>query len=165
LKTLILNQKQIQQKLSRLAYQIYEANYTEKSLVLAGIFPNGFLIATQLQGILQKISGINAELMQLTIDKENPLQMEISVSPKKISLEGRSVIVTDDVLNSGRTMMYGVTYFLQFPIKSLHTAVLIDRDHKQYPISADYVGLSLSTNLQEHVMVELSEGTSGAYLL
>lgn len=165
MKTLILDNQQIQQKINRLAYQVYEENYTESSLTIAGIAPNGYALAALIAEKLRAISPIQVELVKLTVNKENPLQSEIQSSAGKAAgAESGVVILVDDVLNTGKTMMYGVKYFLEFPLKKMQTLVLIDRDHKLFPIKADFIGLSLSTNLQEHVNVQISETGMAVYL-
>ncbi len=164
MKTLILDNKQIAEKINRLAYQIYEANYQEDAVVLVGILPNGATLVQMLASKITEISDIQIVLMDLQIDKSNPSEILFSEKHAEI-LKNRSVILVDDVLNSGKTMIYGIKYLLDFPIKKLKTLALVDRDHKNYPIHADYVGLSLSTNLQEHVEVVLDNDKTAAYLL
>lgn len=165
MKTLILDHKQIQQKINRLAYQIYEANYQEQEVIIAGIEPNGAVLAERLGAKLAEISGIKVGQAKLKVNKDNPLQSELTCETGGCEFTGKSIVLADDVLNSGRTMIYGVKYFLEYPIRQLHTVVLVDRDHKRFPIRADYVGLALSTNLQEHVSVELNEGSDAVYLV
>ncbi len=161
MKTLILENIQIIQKINRLAYQVYESNYNEKKIIIAGIAPNGYVIAERLKEVLENISGIEIQLIKLTVDKKNPLQHNVHIeSNTPIDVKDQCVIVVDDVLNTGKTMIYGVKYFLDAPLKKLQTLVLIDRDHKQFPIRADFVGLALSTNLQEHVSVEINDDIS-----
>ena len=70
------------------------------------------------------------------------------------------VVVVDDVVKSGKTLMYASQYFLNLKIKKLMTAILIDRNYKKYPIKGDVVGLSLSTTLKDHVKVELGKNES-----
>ena len=77
----------------------------------------------------------------------------IIVSLKPEEYQNKSLILVDDVLNSGSTLIYGVRYFLDVPIKNFKTAVLVDRNHKRYPVKADFKGLSLSTSLSETVKV------------
>jgi len=165
LKTLILDNQQIQQKINRLAYQVYEENYTESTLTIAGIAPNGYSLAELIAEKLRTISPLQIELVKLTVNKENPLQSEIqSSSGNSANTDKGVIILIDDVLNTGKTMMYGVKYFLEFPIRKMQTLVLVDRDHKQFPIKADFIGLSLSTNLQEHVNVQISSNSMAVYL-
>ena len=80
-------------------------------------------------------------------------------------IRDRSVVIVDDVLNSGSTLMYAVKYFLDTKLKKLKTAVLVDRNHKKYPIKADYKGLSLSTSIQNHVEVSINDNEINAYLV
>lgn len=164
-KTLILNSKQIEQKINRLAYEIVENNYTEKEIIIAGISKNGYLFAKRLNTVLQKISSIKTQLIEIVIDKENPLSKEIKISLSEKELKNKVVILADDVLNSGKTLIFGAKPFLVSPLKRLTTVVLVDRGHNRYPIKADFVGLSLSTTLQEHITVELDvKGKEVVYL-
>ncbi len=164
-KTLILNSKQIEQKINRLAYEIVENNYTEKEIIIAGISKNGYLFAKRLNAVLQKISSIKTQLIEIVIDKENPLSKEIKISLSEKELKNKVVILADDVLNSGKTLIFGAKPFLVSPLKRLTTVVLVDRGHNRYPIKADFVGLSLSTTLQEHITVELDvKGKEVVYL-
>lgn len=164
MKTLILDSNQIVEKVNRLAYQIYEANYKEDSVVLVGIMPNGAALVNMLAAKLSEIGAPKVAAVEMQVDKANPLNA-VSLNVSTDGLTDKSVIVIDDVLNSGKTMIYGIKYLLDFPIKKMKTLALIDRDHKSFPIHADYVGLSLSTNLQEHVEVVLQENNNAAYLL
>jgi len=163
-KTLILNSKQIEQKINRIAFQIYENNYGEKEIIVAGISDNGYLFAKRIADVLQKISPIKAKLIEIKINKENPAASEIKISLTDKELKNKVIILVDDVLNSGRTLIFGAKPFLISPVKRLTTAVLVDRGHNRYPIKADFVGLSLSTTLQEHITVELKKGKESVYL-
>jgi pyrimidine operon attenuation protein/uracil phosphoribosyltransferase len=163
-KTLILNSKQIEQKINRIAFQIYENNYGEKEIIVAGISDNGYLFAKRIADVLQKISPIKAKLIEIKINKENPAASEIKISLTDKELKNKVIILVDDVLNSGKTLIFGAKPFLISPVKRLTTAVLVDRGHNRYPIKADFVGLSLSTTLQEHITVELKKGKESVYL-
>jgi pyrimidine operon attenuation protein/uracil phosphoribosyltransferase len=164
-KTLVLTSKQIEQKINRIAYQIYENNYDEKELLIAGIVGNGFLLAKRLAAVLGKISPIKVTTLEVVLDKAKPLASEIQVTVTERELKNKVVVLVDDVLNSGKTMIFGAKPFLSAPLKRLNTAVLVDRGHNLYPIKADFVGLSLSTTLQEHISVEISKkGTEAVYL-
>lgn len=150
--------------MNRLAWQVYEMCSDEREIVIAGIAENGFRLAKQIAVILSGISPIKTQVIEIRINKEQPLETpQVSVELK--SLEGKTVIVVDDVSNSGRTLMYGVKYFLEFPVRAIHTLVLVDRDHNRYPIKANFVGLSLATTLQEHITVELGAGDEAAVYL
>jgi len=160
---IILNKEQIAFKTRRIAYQIYETFSEEQEIVIAGVANSGFIFAQKITKVLEEISPIQVKLCEVQIDKANP------INPIKTSLEaeeymGKSIVLVDDVLNSGATLIYGVKHFLNVPIKKMKTAVLIDRNHKTYPIKADYKGLSLSTSLLEHIQVVFTEQDEYAYL-
>lgn len=164
-KTLILNNKQIQQKINRIAYEIYENNYDEKEIIIAGIANNGFLLAKKIAEALQTISPLKTKLIEIVIDKKKPLSTEIKLGLTDKELINKVIILVDDVLNSGRTLIFGAKPFLTIPVKRLTTAVLVDRGHNRYPIKADFVGLSLSTTLLEHITVEINKkGKEAVYL-
>ncbi len=156
-KTLILNSKQIEQKVNRIAYQIYENNCDEKDLIIAGIVGNGFLLAKRITDVIQKISPLKIKLIEIVMDKKNPVSKEIKIALPNEALSNKVIVLVDDVLNSGKTLIFGAKPFLSTPVKRLTTAVLVDRGHNRYPIKADFVGLSLSTTLQEHITVEISK--------
>ena len=162
-KTLVLNKQQLQQKLDRLAWQIYEQNYKEKDIIIAGIANRGVLIAKKIAKKLTEISAIKVKLATIKVDKDNPFYKDIEVDISEKDYKNKVLILVDDVLNSGKTLMYGAKYFLSVPLKKLSTIVLIDRNHNRFPIKADFVGLSLSTTLKEHISVELEKNV-GVYL-
>jgi pyrimidine operon attenuation protein/uracil phosphoribosyltransferase len=150
----ILNHDEINHKIRRIAFQIYENNVNEKEVILAGIDSNGYIFAKKLKTVLQKISDINPILCKVSIDKKNPhLPIKTSIQPE--DYENKSLVLVDDVLNSGTTLIYGVKHFLNVPLKQFKTAVLVNRNHKKYPVKADFKGISLSTSLHEHVNVVL----------
>lgn len=163
--TLILNSKQIQQKINRIAYEIYENNYDEKEIIVAGIANNGFLLAKRIVAVLETISPIKTKLIEIVLNKKNPLSAEIKIALSEKEMHNKVIILVDDVLDSGRTLIFGAKPFLSSPVKRLTTAVLVDRGHNRYPIKADFVGLSLSTTLQEHITVEINKkGKEVVYL-
>ncbi|MDO4783197.1 MAG: phosphoribosyltransferase family protein [Capnocytophaga felis] len=161
--TLILNHQDIQHKIRRIAFQIYETNLNETQIILAGIQGNGYIFAENLQKILSEISPIEVILCKVKMNKKNPLEgITTSIEPEQY--KDKVVVLVDDVLNSGLTLIYGVKHFLEVPLKKLTTAVLVNRNHKNFPIKADFKGISLSTSLQEHISVEFNEGNYVAYL-
>ena len=163
-KTQVLTAKQIDQRIDRLAYEIYENNYQEKSIILAGIEGRGSEMAQLLVSKLREISPIEVTPITIKVNKRSPVDSEPELSIENDQLKDQVVILIDDVLNSGKTLIYGLKRFLRVPLKRLRTVVLVDRDHKRYPVKADYVGLSLSTTLQEHITVVLSGEEKGVYL-
>ena len=159
----ILNHQEIEHKIRRIAYQIYETFVDEQEIVLAGIATNGFVFAKKLAVELERISPIKISLCEVFINKQNP-NIPITTSLAKEAYENKGVVLVDDVLNSGTTLIYGVKHFLEVPLKKLKTAVLVDRNHKKYPVKADFKGLSLSTSLLEHVQVVFKDNEDYAYL-
>jgi pyrimidine operon attenuation protein/uracil phosphoribosyltransferase len=164
-KSLILNNKQIQQKINRIAYEVYENNYNEKEIIIAGIVGNGYVLAGKITEVLNNICSLKTKLIEVKVNKENPAAYEIEIELNEKELKNKVIILVDDVLNSGKTLIFGAKPFLNFPVKRLTTVVLVDRGHNRYPIKADFVGLSLSTTLQEHINVELKpKGKEAVYL-
>ena len=160
----ILTNSQIKRKIKRISLQIIESNVEEKEVVLAGIEQNGFLIAKELNKMITELSNLNIKLCSLKIDKKNPLN-NISTSLNSSEYKNKSIVVVDDVLNSGSTLMYAVKHFLDTELRQLKTAVLVDRNHKKFPIKADFKGVSLSTSIQNHVKVQFDENSIEAFLL
>jgi len=153
---LILTSQQIQQKIDRIAYQLLEDNFEEQEIVLAGIKPRGNLLAGRLKSILDAIAPFTCTLMNIELDKtSSSLQVKTDTDINRCS--NKVVVVVDDVLNSGKTLAYGFGVFLDVPLKKLRTVVLVDRNHKNFPVTTDYAGIALSTVLKEHVDVFLSE--------
>jgi pyrimidine operon attenuation protein/uracil phosphoribosyltransferase len=161
---LILDKAQIQQKIVRMAYQIYEKNFEEQELVLAGIHENGYTLAEMLAEKLQAISGIKVQLLRVTLNKTQPLQAPVELAPEQLLLTDKVVVLVDDVLNTGKTLAYTLNSFLPHNPKKLEVATLINRHHPLYPVASTYTGYSLATTLNEHVLVQLSEENYGAYL-
>lgn len=162
-KHIILTHDEINHKIKRIAYQIYESNVNETEVVLAGIESNGYLLAKKLKLNLDKISELKSILCKVTVDKKNPLN-PVTTSLTKEAYSNKSIVLIDDVLNSGGTLIYGVKHFLEVPLKQFKTAVLVNRNHKKFPVKADYKGISLSTSLKEHVEVQLDGKVYEAYL-
>jgi pyrimidine operon attenuation protein/uracil phosphoribosyltransferase len=154
--TTILNHNQIAHKLIRMAFQIYETNVNQKKVVIAGIKENGYCLAEKLKSEVEKIAPLEVVLCEVSMDKKNPIGT-ISCSLSLEQLKNQSVVLVDDVLNSGTTLIYGVKFFLDIPLKQFKTAVLVDRNHKKYPVKADFKGISLSTSLNENVVVDFSK--------
>tara|TARA_Y100000741_G_scaffold54237_1_gene37386 strand:+ start:315 stop:815 length:501 start_codon:yes stop_codon:yes gene_type:complete len=160
----ILDSKKIKHATLRIAYQIFESNMDEKDIYLVGISGNGNEISKRIGSELKKISTITIHQIELKIDKKNPRNLvEISTDLNKI--KNKSIVIIDDVLNSGSTLLYSVKKFLSIPLKKIQTVVLVNRNHKSYPIKADFKGISLSTSIKEHVSVVLKDSkTEGVYL-
>lgn len=163
-KNIILTKQEIEHKIKRIAYQIYETFVDEEEIVIAGIATNGFIFAKKIALALETISPIKVSLCEVQINKQNP-QLPIHTSLSKEQYTNKGLILVDDVLNSGTTLIYAVRHFIDVPLKKFKTAVLVDRNHKKYPVKADFKGISLSTSLLEHVQVVFDENNdSYAYL-
>lgn len=160
----ILSHQQIQHKVKRIAYQIYEANVDEEEIIIAGIDSGGLKLAQKLGNNLKQITEANITVCKVSMDKKNPLKSGVQTSISEKDYKNKSVVLVDDVLNSGTTLIYGVHHFLQTPLKQLKTAVLVNRNHKKYPVKADYKGISLSTSLREHVHVKFESKNDCVYL-
>lgn len=149
---LILDKNQIEQKISRIAYQILEDNLEEKEIVLAGVWDRGYKIALRLKNILQEIAPFKVTMLRVDIERQNS-KLVANTDLEEGSWKNKVIILVDDVLNSGKTLAYGLGVFLNTPHKKIRTVVLVDRSHKIFPIATDFVGLELSTILKEHVDV------------
>ncbi len=161
---LILNKKEVDQKIRRIAYEIYENNFEEKELIIAGIYDRGFALAKRLIKELDRISPLETQLVKVSINKISPLKEEISLDCELKILKNKSVILVDDVLNTGRTMSFSLKAFLSAEIRKMEAAVLVVRSHKSFPIDAKYKGYELSTTINEHVEVKLGGADQGVYL-
>ena len=160
----ILNNLQIKKKIKRISLQIIESNNSEEEIIIAGIEKNGFIISKKISDEIENNSDIKVKLCKIIIDKKNP-RKKISTSLKLEDYHNKSMVLIDDVLNSGSTLIYAVKHFLDTDIKKIKTAVLVDRNHKKFPIKADFKGLSLSTSIQNHVEVVFDKGIIEAFLV
>lgn len=161
--TVILSHTQIAHKIKRMAYQVYETNVYEKEVIIAGIMHNGFLLAKKIKREVEKISPIKVTLCEVFIDKKKPTN-PVKTSLTEEEYKNKSLLLVDDVLSSGTTLIYGVRHFLEVPLKQFKTAVLVDRNHKKYPVKADFKGISLSTSLNENVSVIFEKNSCTAVL-
>lgn len=162
-KVSILDKEQIDNKLQRMAYELWEHNSNETHLTLVGVEHTGMVVAQNLATRLTAISSIQVDVLPVKMNKRNPLAGTIEFDT---DLTGKSVVLVDDVSNSGKTLIYALRPILNYNTKKIMVAVLVERKHKAFPISPDIVGHSIATTLQEHIEVETKEDTiTGAYLL
>ena len=163
-KNIILTNQEIEHKIKRIAYQIYETFVDEEEIVIAGIAANGFTFAQKIAIALENISSLKISICEVNVNKLNP-ELPIHTSLTKEEYANKGLVLVDDVLSTGTTLIYAVRHFLDVPLKKFKTAVLVDRNHKKYPVKADFKGISLSTSLLEHVQVIFDEnGEDCAYL-
>lgn len=156
-KTLVLNDGQVRQRIRRMAFQIYESNFAEKSIVLAGIDGQGFSLARALGKELTSFSPMKVIPVKVSLDKQTPEQGEVKLDVELATLQKKAIVLVDDVLNTGRTLAYGMKPFLAMEVRSIEVAVLVNRSHPKFPIQPQYTGYELSTTLNEHVTVVLGE--------
>lgn len=163
-KNIILTNQEIEHKIRRIAYQIYETFVDEEEIVIAGITCNGFSFANKIAEVLLTISPLKVSLCEVHINKHQP-ETIVKTSLTKEEYSNKGLVLVDDVLNSGTTLIYAVRHFLDVPLKKFKTAVLVDRNHKKYPVKADFKGISLSTSSLDNVEVVFNEnGENYAYL-
>jgi pyrimidine operon attenuation protein / uracil phosphoribosyltransferase len=161
-KKYILDEATTGRKLKRMAYEISENNIDETEIILAGIDENGVVIAKEIQKLLAEISGYKTHLINISLNKRNPTEIRLS---ENIDFNNKVIIIVDDVANSGKTLLYALKPFLEFHPKKIQILVLVERSHKAFSIKPDYVGISLSTTIQEHIFVEVQgERVTGAWM-
>lgn len=154
---LVLDSTNVNQKIKRIAYQIYENNFKEKILILAGIDGQGYTFAKVLARELESIASVETKVVRVKLDKLAPLQGEVQLDCEPKELKKKCIVLIDDVLNTGRTLAYGMKPFLEVEIKKLEVAVLVNRSHTQFPVTPTYTGYALSTTLTDHVEVVLGK--------
>ena len=162
--TLILAEDQIDQKIKRIAFEIYENNFKEKEIILAGIHDKGFQLAGLLGHALEEVASFKVTLIAVKLDKSAPTQSNITLDCDEKTLTNKCIIIIDDVLNTGKTIAYSLKPFLNIKVKKIETAVLVNRSHTQFPIYCEYTGYKLSTTINEHVDVQLDKGRKAVYL-
>ncbi|MFZ5973505.1 MAG: phosphoribosyltransferase family protein [Bacteroidota bacterium] len=162
-KSLILDNDQVTQKIKRMAFEVWEHNFKEKEIVFAGIDGQGYVLAKLLAAQFEAISGIPARLVKVSVDKGAPQQSPIEVDADGKELKRKCVVLVDDVLNTGKTLAYGMKPFLNMDVKKMEVAVLVNRSHTTFPIMPTYTGYALATTLTDHVEVVLGK-KSAVYL-
>ena len=162
-KTIILTGLQVGQKIKRMAYEIYENNFKEKVIVIAGIDGQGYVLAKLLVKEVKSISPLDVKLIKVTLDKVAPQQSEVTLDTDLSEVRKKCIILVDDVLNTGRTLAYGLKPFLNIEVKKIETAVLVNRSHGLFPIYPQYTGFQLTTTINDHVEVNLGK-ESAVYL-
>lgn len=161
----ILNQRQINQKVKRLAIEILEHNYGESEIILAGINNNGLVFADLLLQELTQISNIPITVTRIKLNPANPLQSDILLEMPQEQAHDKVIIIVDDVANTGRTIFYAIKPLLEILPKKVEVAVLVDRSHKSFPIKVDYFGLSLATTLKNNIDVQIKNLNEKAVFL
>lgn len=159
----ILDKEQIEEKIKRISYEIYEENFDDKSIIICGIEKNGSIIAKRVITELKSICNINIEFINISLNKKNPLNT-VAIKSSRINIKDKSIILIDDVSNTGKTLLYVIKELTKYEPKKINTAVLVNRDHTLFPIKINFIGLSLSTSIKSHIEVKLNNNNIGAYL-
>jgi pyrimidine operon attenuation protein/uracil phosphoribosyltransferase len=155
---IILTEDKIKRMTERMAHQIMEEVYSEPDAIIAGIFPNGPLLAERLKLLIEARIKTRIHLAEIHLNKENPLSSPAELKGlEENAWENKPVILVDDVMNSGRTTAFALAELLKRNVSKIKTAVLVERNHKDFPIQADFVGYALSTHLHDHIEVILGE--------
>lgn len=153
-KKYILDEATTGRKLKRMAYEISENNIGEHEIILAGIEENGVVIAREIRKLLAEITPCKISLINVSLNKREPAEIKLSENG---TFDDKVIIIVDDVANSGKTLLYALKPFLEYQPKKIQILVLVERTHKAFAIKPDYVGISLSTTIQEHIFVEVQE--------
>ena len=161
----ILSSREIQQKIERIAHQLIENTFNEDHIFVGGIHGNGSVLANSLAEIIRSNSETNVTSFEININKDKPWDDTIEISAKPEELTNSYIVLVDDVINSGKTLQFALVEMLKFPTKAIKTVTLVDRKHRRFPIKANFVGLGLSTTLQDCVEVDLTAGAEKAYLI
>ena len=160
----ILDKKQIEDKIKRISYEIYEENFDDESIIICGIEKNGSIIAKKVIKELESICNIKIEFISVALNKKKPLNT-VEIKSKKSIIKDKSIILIDDVSNTGRTLIYVINELTKFEPKKINTAILVNRDHSLFPVKINFVGLSLSTSINNHIEVILDKNEMAAYLI
>lgn len=163
-KSQVLDRHQVEQKIRRIAFEIYEHNFKEKSIVIGGIDGQGYLLAQVIAKEVESISPIEVRLVKVTLDKLAPQQSEVRVDCEEKEFRKKCIVLVDDVLNTGKTVAFGMKPFLSVEVKKIEVAVLVNRSHTLFPILPTYTGFELSTTLNERVEVVLGK-KAAVYLI
>ena len=159
----ILDKEQIQEKIKRISYEIYEENFDDKSILICGIEKNGSIISKKIIKELESICDIKIEFISIDLNKKKPLN-SVKIKSSKNNIINKSIVLIDDVSNTGKTLIYVIKELIKFEPKKINTAVLVNRDHTLFPIKINFIGISLSTSIKSHIEVTLDNKDIGAYL-
>jgi pyrimidine operon attenuation protein/uracil phosphoribosyltransferase len=159
----LLNQTQIKRKIDRLAMEIMERNTEETELFVIGINNRGLELAKRIKDRIKDLATAPIHLWNVRLNPADPMEKEAELDHDPKLLEGKAVLLVDDVANTGRTLFYALRPLLAILPSKVEVAVLVDRQHKAFPVHVNYVGLELSTTIGDNVLVSL-EGKENAIL-
>jgi len=156
---MVLNSDDIDKKIKRLSYQILEKNLNEKEVILVGLKPNGSYLSKKIKSFINEFSNIKISLYNIEMDKKKLLFKNCIPELKHENINKKVIVFIDDVMNSGGTLMYAINEILSYYPKDIQICVLIERTFKNFPLSANFKGLELSTSEYEHVEVILNKSS------
>jgi len=151
----MLNQETAEKKIRRMALEIAERNFDKSSLIIVGIRENGVHIARKLSDYLPENFSGKISLIECTMNKRMPSENSFD---QNIDWNDKSVVLVDDVSYSGRTLMYSLKPLLEKYPAQIETLVLVERSYKKFPIAIDYVGLTVATTREDHIVVDVQDG-------
>ncbi len=163
---ILMDSERIGRTLTRIAHEIVERNRGVGDLALVGVRTRGVPIARRLAAILHDITGQDVATGSLDITLYRDDLMKTAVGPQPIvrrteipfSIDGRDIVLVDDVLYTGRTIRAALDALIDFGRPStIQLVVLVDRGHRELPIKADYVGKNVPTSRRETIHVRLAE--------
>lgn len=160
----LLTHTQINAKVTRLAMEILERNTEERELYILGINHRGMELARRLTQELQAMSDAPLHLWNLSIDPRMPLTSGPRLDRDVRELDGKPVLIVDDVANTGRTLFYALGALHTVLPTKIEVAVLVDRRHKSWPIYVTYSGMVLSTTLGDNILVNFTQEKDTAVL-
>lgn len=163
-KKYILSAEEAQQKLKRMSLEIAESLSGQAGdVLLIGVQNSGVVIAEAIGNLLRPCLDKKVDIISVKLNKQHPDKVELS---EILPLNGLNIILIDDVTNSGKTLLYALKPLLDWHPRTIQTLVMVERMHKTYPVKPDFVGLSISTTLEEHIQVETVDGKiMGAYVV
>ena len=160
-KQIVLNKEEINNKITRIGFSIIEEYYQEKSITIIGFQKNGYIIAEKIKTIIESNHKMDIFIHKIKMKKENNYE----ILPPLLNRNIKNIFLVDDVLKSGKTIIYGIKEILEYNVENLKTIILVNRNHNKFPIGVDYVGLNLSTTLKEHIQVILTKDKEIVYLI
>jgi pyrimidine operon attenuation protein / uracil phosphoribosyltransferase len=164
LKAQIIDQEGFDRTITRLAHEILERNKGAGNIVIVGIRTRGEFIARRIARIIEQVehTTLNIGSLDITLYRDDLLgkleQPELKGTEILFDLNGRDVILIDDVLFTGRTIRAALDELIDLGRpRTIQLAVLVDRGHRQLPIRAEFVGKNIPTSAQESIRVHVKE--------
>jgi len=164
IKAKLSGKKELARSLTRIAHEIIERNDNIGEIVIVGIRTRGDFLAKRLHAQIEKISGVEIPIGTLDVTfhrddfRTNLGSPKVGASQILFRIEGKNVIIIDDVLYTGRTIRAAMDEIFTYGRPaSIQLGILVDRGHKELPIRADYVGKNYPTSMNEHIHVHVEE--------